>query len=110
MTDENLKCNVENTIEFFGKKHMLKLIALFIQNEKTKIACRYSFIKKELKINSKTLSDRLADLHRVGLVERTSFDEIPPRVEYHLSEIGLKLKPIIEELNNFEMMYVKKKE
>lgn len=108
MDEYKSKCNVRNTVEFLGRKHMLRLIALFIQNSETEIACRYSFIKRELKINSKTLSDRLSELNEAGLIERVSYDEIPPRVEYHLSEVGEKLRPIIEALNNFEIKYVKK--
>lgn len=103
--DDKYKCNVENTIQFLGKKHMLRLIALFMSNEK---ACRYSVIKRELKINSKTLTDRLVELNQAGLIERNSFNTIPPRVEYCLSEVGEKLRPIIEELENFEIKYVRK--
>ncbi|MCY3413525.1 MAG: helix-turn-helix transcriptional regulator [Candidatus Heimdallarchaeota archaeon] len=99
------KCTLEDAVSFFGRRHMLRLIALFIKNDHP---CRYSIIKKELKINSKTLSDRLSDLTDAGLIERISYDEIPPRVEYKLSEVGEKLRPLIEELNNFEIKYVKK--
>jgi DNA-binding HxlR family transcriptional regulator len=49
-------------------------------------------------ISPKTLTDRLRELERHGLLTRTIHLEIPPRVEYTLTEAGLTLRPVIEAL------------
>jgi DNA-binding HxlR family transcriptional regulator len=49
-------------------------------------------------ISSKTLTDRLRQLIEAGLVSRTMFAEIPPRVEYSLTERGRAAAPIIDAL------------
>jgi DNA-binding HxlR family transcriptional regulator len=49
-------------------------------------------------ISPKTLTDRLHDLCDEGLVERTMFAEIPPRVEYSLTEAGRTVEPVIQAL------------
>ncbi len=101
------KCNVEDTVEFLGRRHMLRLIAMFMQNDRP---CRYKTIKDKLKINSKTLTDRLKELAHAGLIRRHSYETIPPRVDYQLTEVGEKLRPIIMELNKFELKYVREKQ
>jgi DNA-binding HxlR family transcriptional regulator len=49
-------------------------------------------------ISSKTLTDRLRDLAEAGLVTRTMYSEIPPRVEYALTDRGRAAVPIIDAL------------
>lgn len=46
-------------------------------------------------ISPKTLTDRLRDLEQHGLVKRVSYAEIPPRVEYTLTQAGRTLEPVI---------------
>ena len=52
-------------------------------------------------ISSKTLSHRLKLLEELGFVQRQAFLEIPPRVEYHLTEQGQELGLVIEALEQF---------
>jgi DNA-binding HxlR family transcriptional regulator len=52
-------------------------------------------------ISPRTLSERLRALEDEGLVERRSYPESPPRVEYELTEKGEALLPIIEEMRHF---------
>ena len=52
-------------------------------------------------ISPRTLSERLRALEDEGLVERRSYAESPPRVEYELTEKGEALLPIIEEMRHF---------
>jgi DNA-binding HxlR family transcriptional regulator len=57
---------------------------------------RFSELRASLAgISPKTLTDRLRDLEQHGLVERVSYAEIPPRVEYTLTERGRTLEPVI---------------
>ena len=57
---------------------------------------RFSELRASLAgISPKTLTDRLRDLEQHGLVERVSYAEIPPRVEYTLTQAGRTLEPVI---------------
>lgn len=103
---EEIECHVEDIVEFLGKKHMLKILSMFFEN---KNSLRFKDFTNTLGINSKTLSDRLKELEQSNLVIRTSFDEIPPRVEYTLTEIGDDLRPILETLNQFDTKYMNSK-
>ncbi|MDD3335301.1 MAG: helix-turn-helix domain-containing protein [Eubacteriales bacterium] len=58
---------------------------------------RYSEIKKALgNVTHKMLSDRLKELERDELVIRREYPQVPPKVEYYLSEKGLSLMPILQ--------------
>jgi DNA-binding HxlR family transcriptional regulator len=52
-------------------------------------------------ISAKTLSERLNQLQEAGLVRRTSHAEVPPRVEYNLTELGQEVRSVLEVLKNF---------
>ena len=52
-------------------------------------------------VSPKTLSHRLKALETIGIVERRAFNEIPPRVEYHLTSKGLALGKVIEAIEQF---------
>ena len=57
-------------------------------------------------ISSKTLSQRLKMLEEIGVVQRQAFLEIPPRVEYRLTEKGLALVDIMEAIKQFGQRYL----
>lgn len=57
---------------------------------------RYGEIQKEVEgINPRTLSARLDELQAAGIITRTSYDEMPPRIEYQLTAKGKDLLPIL---------------
>ena len=57
-------------------------------------------------ISPRTLSERLRALEVEGIVERRSYAESPPRVEYELTEKGEALLPIIDEMRHFGHDYL----
>ena len=57
-------------------------------------------------ISPKTLTDRLRALEEQGLVERVMYPEIPPRVEYSLTEQGQSLEPVIHALRDWGLTLV----
>lgn len=58
---------------------------------------RFCELQKEVGgVNPRTLSARLDDLERAGIVEKTAYAEVPPRIEYTLTEKGKDLLPIID--------------
>ena len=56
-------------------------------------------------INAKTLSSRLKEMERDGLVERKIFHESPVRIEYYITEKGMALAPVLEQMAAFSMKY-----
>lgn len=85
-------CPLEGVIDVISKKWAL-LIINALGNRGT---LRFKGLMKELdKIAPKTLSDTLKELQTEGLVRRESFAEIPPRVEYSLTQDGMKLREAV---------------
>ena len=85
-------CPLEGIIDVISKKWAL-LIINTLGNFKV---LRFKDLEKRLNgISPKTLSDTLSKLQSVGLIERESFNEIPPRVEYQLSKDGLEFRVAI---------------
>lgn len=63
---------------------------------------RFSELKKEFSyITERMLTLQLRALEQDGLVKRTVYAEVPPRVEYELTEMGLELGPILQQLSNW---------
>lgn len=90
-------CPLEGVIETVGRKYSMQIVALLGVNGPT----RFTDLKDTLDVTStSTLSDHLDDLAEEDLVERRSFDEIPPRVEYSLTprgrELEKRLQPLLE--------------
>lgn len=53
-----------------------------------------------------TLSNQLKQLEAEGLVKRTVYGDIPPKVEYSLTEIGKKFQPVLESIQTFGKEYI----
>ena len=60
-----------------------------------------------LGISQKVLTDSLRAMETDGIVIRTVFAEVPPRVEYSLSDLGMSMKPILDSLANWGTDYRK---
>ena len=88
-------CPVKGVIDLVGKKWVL-LIINTLGNFGVQ---RFKDIQTRLKgISPKSLSDTLSRLQEFGLIHRESFNEIPPRVEYRLTEDGREFRSIIQPL------------
>lgn len=80
------------------------LIVLFLLSRKT---MRFSELKRELpKLTQATLTKELRALEKDGLIIRTVYNQIPPKVEYSLSPMGEKFKPVIESLKDWGNAYI----
>jgi DNA-binding HxlR family transcriptional regulator len=87
-------CALDVTMNFVGGKW--KAIVLWYLRKEAK---RFGEIKKLIPpITEKMLSLQLKELEKDGIVKRTIFAEVPPRVEYELTEEGKTLLPLIEEI------------
>ena len=88
-------CPVKGVIDLVGKKWVLLTINTIGNFE----VQRFKDLQRRLKgISPKTLSDTLKRLREEGLVSRESFNEIPPRVEYRLTDEGREFRDIIQPL------------
>lgn len=64
--------------------------------------CRFGEMKRAIpQISQKMLTQHLRELETDGLITRTIFHEMPPRVEYALTELGLSLQPVLKQLNDW---------
>lgn len=97
----NEKCTVSIAARFLGNKWtILVLVALF---EKKK---RYGDLQKQIpSISPKMLVQTLKQLETIGLVVREVFPEVPPRVEYELSDFGRSLSPMISVLCDWSVKH-----
>ena len=81
-------CSLEGIINIIAKKWTILVISIIGHHEKI----RFNDIMHRLDgISPKTLADVLKDLRKENLIHRESFSEIPPRVEYSLTEDGKQL-------------------
>jgi DNA-binding HxlR family transcriptional regulator len=81
-------CPLEGIINIIAKKWAILIISIIGHRERI----RFNDIQQRLDgISPKTLSDMLKDLQKENLIHRESFSEIPPRVEYSLTDDGRKL-------------------
>ena len=93
----NLGCPVARTAELIGNKWTPLIIRDLVKGEK-----RFSELERSLRgISPKTLSERLKKLEEAHVVRRACFAEVPPRVEYTLTEKGIALLPVIESMRAY---------
>jgi len=91
---ESIGCPVARTANLFSNRW-----TPLILRDLAKGSCRFGALQRSLVgISPKTLSERLKRLEESNVVARTCFAEVPPRVEYALTEKGHALLPIIEEM------------
>lgn len=63
---------------------------------------RFSALERSLAgISPKTLSERLKGLEKAGIITRKSYAEVPPRVEYSLTDMGRDLIPLIDHMRDY---------
>lgn len=102
LTKEELpECPVATTVALIGSKWKLLIIRNLLYRP-----WRFNELKKNLEgISQKVLTDSLRSMEEDGLITRTVYPEVPPRVEYALSELGQSLKPILDSMLEWGNMY-----
>jgi DNA-binding HxlR family transcriptional regulator len=100
ISDEN--CPLRRTLELISGKWTLLII--YQINERV---VRYGELKRNIVgISEKILISQLKFLVEKGLVQRTVYPEIPPKVEYTLTEVGKELLPIVYSIIDFGLEHV----
>lgn len=97
MSDQTSKkilpaCPVETTLTLIGDKWKVLILRDLMPGTK-----RFSELKRSIgSVSQKVLTAQLRDMEESGLVSRKVYAEVPPRVEYSLTELGQSLKPILD--------------
>ena len=90
-------CPVETTLMLIGDKWKVLILRDLMPGTK-----RFGELKKSVgNVSQKVLTAQLRDMEENGLVNRKVYAEVPPRVEYSLTELGKSLKPILDAMWNW---------
>lgn len=85
-------CPVETTLTLIGDKWKVLILRELMPGTK-----RFGELKKSIgSVSQKVLTAQLRDMEESGLVSRKVYAEVPPKVEYSLTELGKSLKPILD--------------
>lgn len=94
-------CPVETTLSLIGDKWKVLILRDLITGTK-----RFGELKKSIgTVSQKVLTAQLRNMEENGLVHRKVYAEVPPRVEYSLTELGQSLKPILDAMQNWGEEY-----
>ncbi|MDO4921669.1 MAG: helix-turn-helix domain-containing protein [Phascolarctobacterium sp.] len=102
LTKEELPaCPVATTVQLIGSKWKLLILRNLLQRP-----WRFNEMKKTLEgISQKVLTDSLRSMEADGLITRTVYPEVPPHVEYALSDLGRSLRPVIKAMEEWGLDY-----
>ncbi len=94
-------CPVATTAALIGSKWKLLIIRNLLARP-----WRFNELRKDLEgISQKVLTDSLRSMEEDGIIVRTVYPEVPPRVEYALSEQGESMRPLIEAMKAWGIQY-----
>jgi DNA-binding HxlR family transcriptional regulator len=101
--DELPDCPVATTVQLIGSKWKLLILRNLLARP-----WRFNELRKSLDgISQKVLTDSLRSMEEDGIITRTVYPEVPPRVEYALSGLGESMRPIITAMESFGTDYKK---
>lgn len=99
-------CPVETTLTLIGDKWKVLVLRDLMPGTK-----RFGELKKSIgTVSQKVLTAKLREMEQSGLLTRTVYPEVPPRVEYTLTELGRSLKPILDAMYSWGEVYQAKQE
>ena len=94
-------CPVEYTATLIGNKWKIIILRDLLTGTK-----RYSELTRSVVgISAKVLTENLKDLERAGIISRTVYPVVPPKVEYSLTKKGKDLKKVIEAMRTYGIKY-----
>lgn len=102
--EDDIRCPLEYGLAIFGGKWKSRIICVLASRERL----RYSELRKEMcNITDAVLAATLKDLIEDKMIKRTYYDEIPPRVEYSLTEKGKSVVPILQNICQWSGIFYK---
>lgn len=102
---ENANCPVEKTLDLIGGKY--KALILWHLSSGT---LRFSQLQKLITATPRMLTLQLRELEKENLVERKVYAEVPPRVEYSMTELGRSLMPILTAMRDWGADYLRSRD
>ncbi|BCJ98600.1 winged helix-turn-helix transcriptional regulator [Anaerocolumna chitinilytica] len=97
-------CPIEHTVNLIGHKWKVLILRNLFNNGTQ----RFNDLSKGInKISQKMLTQQLRQLEEDGIISRKVYPEVPPKVEYSLTELGQSLKPILDEMNTWGIQHLK---
>ena len=102
--EKDNRCPLQYRLRVFGGKWKSRIICVLAAKE----PLRYSELRKEMaNITDAVLATTLKELIADGILVRQSYDEIPPRVEYSLTETGKSVVPILQSICQWSDIFYK---
>lgn len=99
--EEMPACPVATTVAMIGSKWKLLIMRNLMARP-----WRFNELKKDLEgISQKVLTDSLRSMEADGIITRTVYPEVPPRVEYALSDLGESMRPIMDAMEVWGTAY-----
>jgi len=99
---ERVERTVAELLDLLGRTHTMALLSAFAFADGP---LRFSELEAELGVPANTLSTRLAELTEAGLIERTAYAEVPPRVEYEPTGKARAIFPVFGHLHRWAMAH-----
>lgn len=97
-------CPIEITVSLISDKWIILIIRELLTGTK-----RFNELKKSIgSVTQKVLTQSLRKMETNGLIDRKIYNEIPPKVEYSLTKVGLSLKPILDAMKDWGQDYLEK--
>lgn len=98
-------CPVETTLSLIGDKWKVLILRDLLGGTK-----RFSQLKRSIgNVSQKVLTAQLRDMEQKGLITRRVYAEVPPKVEYTLTETGYSLKPVLDAMSEWGSKYKQEK-
>lgn len=98
-------CPIDNTFKIIGKKFTVHILRNMTKLDQ----CRFNqFLDSIEGITPKTLSTRLREMEKNGIIEKRVYTGTPIKIEYAITKKGLALSPILEAMAKFSMQYCAK--
>ncbi|HJU13414.1 MAG TPA: helix-turn-helix domain-containing protein [Candidatus Nitrosotalea sp.] len=98
-------CPIDNTFKIIGKKFTVHIIRNITRLGQSRFN---EFLESIEGINPKTLSARLREMEKNGIIEKKVYSGTPVRVEYSMTKKGLALEPILDAMAAYSMQYCAK--
>lgn len=100
--EKDIRCPLEYGLEIFGGKWKSRIICVLAEKK----SLRYSVLRREMSnITDAVLAATLKELSADGIIVRHQFNEIPPRVEYSLTDKGKSVVPILQSICQWAGLY-----
>lgn len=102
MLHKQYMCPVEALVDVVGGKWKMPILSLLFGGTK-----RYGELRQQIPgVTERMLTMQLRELEQSGIIQRTVYAAVPPKVEYSLTDLGLSLEPVLEVMLSWSEKYL----